>query len=209
MTILALEFSSLRRSVALARGEEVLAEAVAQTTGRGTDAFGLIENVLTQAGLSREAVDVIAVGLGPGSYTGIRAAIAVAQGWQLGRGVKLVGVSSVESLAWQAQAEGLTGLVGLMIDAQRGEFYLSRWNLSGPHRKEVEPLKIVSAAEIAARRAAGETLAGPEAERQLFPSASTVARLAGSRTSYLPGESLEPIYLRETTFVKAPQGRTV
>jgi tRNA threonylcarbamoyl adenosine modification protein YeaZ len=209
MTILALEFSSLRRSVALASGEEVLAEAVAQTTGRGTDAFGLIQNVLAKAGLSREAVDVIAVGLGPGSYTGIRAAIAVAQGWQLARGVKLLGVSSVDSVAWQAQAEGLTGLVGLMIDAQRGEFYLSRWDISSSHRKEVEPLKIVSAAEIATRQAAGEIFAGPDAERRLFPSASALARLAAGRTNHGPGDIFEPIYLRETSFVKAPATRAL
>lgn len=205
MTILALEFSSLRRSVALARGGEVLAEAVTQSTGRGTDAFGLIEQALSQAKLAREAVEVIAVGLGPGSYTGIRAAIAVAQGWQLARDVALLGVCSVEGLALQAQADGITGLINLVIDAQRGEFYLSRWKISGSQREEVEPLKIVSGAEIAARQAVGAILAGPEAQRQLFPSASTVAQLAAGRKDYIPGESLEPIYLRETTFVKAPK----
>jgi tRNA threonylcarbamoyladenosine biosynthesis protein TsaB len=136
MTILALEFSSRRRSVALARGDAVLAEAVAQTTGRGTDAFGLIEQVLRDAKISRDAIEVIAIGLGPGSYTGIRAAIAVAQGWQLARSVKLLGVSSMESLALQAQAEKVTGLIDLVIDAQRGEFYLSRWEISRDLRRK-------------------------------------------------------------------------
>lgn len=209
MTILALEFSSMRRSVALARGESVLAEAVAQTSGRGTDAFGLIENVLKDAGISRDAIEVIAIGLGPGSYTGIRAAIAVAQGWQLARGVKLLGVSGMESLALQAQAEGMTGQVDIVVDAQRGEFYLSSWEISGTERQEILPLKIVSQSEIATRKNGGSNCAGPEMDRKLYPSATAVARLAAGRSNYVPGEKLEPIYLRETSFVKAPGGRTV
>ena len=210
MTILALEFSSARRSVALARGDETaLAEAVAETGGRGTDAFGLIEKVLKDAGMSRDAIEVIAIGLGPGSYTGIRAAIAVAQGWQLARGIKLAGVGSMEALAVQAQAEGMTGPVDLVVDAQRGEFYLSCWEISGTERREILPLKIVSQSEIATRKNGGSICAGSEMERKLYPSATAVARLAAGRSNYVPGEKLEPIYLRETSFVKAPGGRTV
>ena len=52
----------------------------------------MIESALAEAKIEREQIEVIAVGLGPGSYTGIRAAISVAQGWQLARGVKLLGV---------------------------------------------------------------------------------------------------------------------
>ena len=209
MTILALEFSSARRSAALARGHgAVLAEAATETGGRGTDALGLIEQALTEARLSRADVEVIAVGLGPGSYTGIRAAIAVAQGWQLARGAKLLGLSSLQSLAAQAQAEKLFGRVNLVLDAQRGEFYLATWEISGGQRRELAPMKIVSAAELAARRAAGELCAGPELERRLFPTAATLAVLAAERADFLPGEKLEPVYLRETSFVKAPATRT-
>src|SRR5580704_6555405 len=121
MTILALEFSTARRSVALARGGTVLAEAVEQTTGRGTNAFGLIEKVLAEARCPREEIEVIAMGLGPGSYTGIRAAIALAQGWQLARSVKLLGIASAECLAARAQAENIFGTINVVIDAQRNE----------------------------------------------------------------------------------------
>src|SRR5579863_3114985 len=201
MMILALEFSSMRRSVALARSGSVLAEAVAQTTGRGTDAFGLIEQVLQKAEVSRDAVETIAIGLGPGSYTGIRAAIAVAQGWQLARNIKLLGISSMEGLARQAQIEGMTGLVDLVVDAQRGEFYLSRWEILPDMRKEVVPLKIVSPSEFSGQK--DVVCAGPEMDRKLYPSAAAVAQLASERTDFVSGETLEPIYLRETTFVKA------
>jgi tRNA threonylcarbamoyladenosine biosynthesis protein TsaB len=210
MTNLALEFSSARRSVALAHGPgPALAEAVEHTAGRGTGAFGLIGQVLAAAQLSREAVEVIAVGLGPGSYTGIRAAIAVAQGWQLARGTKLIGISSLESLAAAAQAGKLFGRVNLVVDAQRGEFYLATWLISESRREEISPLAIISAAELAERQAAGEICAGPEMERVLFPTAAALAALAAERTDFSCGSGLEPVYLRETSFVKAPTPRTV
>src|SRR5882672_5700400 len=151
MTILALEFSSEQRSVALARDGIVLSEAIERSGGRTTNAFGLIEKALAQAKILREEIEVIAVGLGPGSYTGIRGAIALAQGWQLARGIKLLGVSSAEVLAAQAQAEKFFGRVNVVIDAQRGEFYLATWEISESRREEISQLKIVSPGEMAAR----------------------------------------------------------
>jgi tRNA threonylcarbamoyladenosine biosynthesis protein TsaB len=214
MMILALEFSSSQRSVAIARDGNVLAEAV-EAGGRNTAAFGMIERVLADAKIKREEIEVIAVGLGPGSYTGIRAAISVAQGWQLAREIKLVGVSSVEAIAAQAQAEKIFGRVNVVIDAQRGEFYLATYDVSASGWKEVEPLKIAAAAEIESRSSAGEVLIGPEAAsrfspaKNLFPHAATLANLAASRNEFADGEKLEPIYLREMNFVKAPPVRTM
>ena len=208
MTLLALEFSSDRRSVALARGGEVVAEAVQQTVSRATDALGLIEKVLADAKISREEIEVIAVGLGPGSYTGIRAAIAVAQGWQLAREIKLLGVSSVEAIAAQAQAEKIFGRFNLVIDAQRGEFYLAAWEISAGSRREILPLRIVPAAEVAARKNAGEICLGPE-PAGVFPAASAVARLAAGRNNFIAGEFLAPVYLRETAFVKSAPARVI
>ena len=201
--ILAFEFSSARRSVALARGGIVLSEAMESGGYRVTNAFGLTEKVLADAKILREEVEVIAVGIGPGSYTGIRAAIAIAQGWQLAREVKLLGISSAEVLAAQAQAEKLFGRVNVVIDAQRGEFYLTTWEISELAHKEISQLKIVSAAEIKALKSAGAICVGPEMEQVLFPNAAVLAQLAVARTDFLAGERLEPIYLRETTFVKA------
>jgi tRNA threonylcarbamoyladenosine biosynthesis protein TsaB len=203
MTILAFEFSSEQRSVALARGGVVLSEAAESGGHRVTNAFSLAEKVLAEAKIPREEIEVIAVGLGPGSYTGIRAAIAIAQGWQLARGVRLLGVNSAECLAAQAQAEKLFGRVNVVIDAQRTEFYLAGWEISAAERRELSPLKIVPAAEIEARKSAGEICVGPEAARVLFPGAAMTARLAAGRTDFVAGEKLEPVYLRETAFVKA------
>jgi tRNA threonylcarbamoyladenosine biosynthesis protein TsaB len=205
MTILALEFSSARRSVALARGGVVLAEADA-AGGRATAAFGLIEQVLAAAKVHRDEIRVIAVGMGPGSYTGIRAAIALAQGWQLARGINLLAVSSMDAIAARAQEVNLFGQVNLVVDAQRGEFYLAKWEISAEQRREISPLVIVPAAEVEQRQRAGEEVAGPAASdpgKVLFPAATALALLGESRKDFIPGEKLAPIYLRETSFVKA------
>ena len=206
MTVLALEFSSERRSVAIARGGGVLSEAVEQTGGRGTNAFALIEKVLADANISREEIEMIAVGLGPGSYTGIRAAIALAQGWQLAREIKLIGVNSAEAIASRAQAEKFFGRVNVVIDAQRGEFYLATWAVSESARHEIAPLKIVSAAEIDSLKSSDEICLGPEQSGKNFPGAAEIALLAANYTS-IDAEKLEPIYLRTASFVKAPPAR--
>jgi len=209
MTILALEFSSARRSVAVARAGSVLAESEAEG-GRATHAFGLIERALMAAKIGREEIKVVAVGLGPGSYTGIRAAIAVAQGWQLAREVQLLGISSAAASAAQARTAKFFGQLQIVVDAQRGEFYLGTWEISAAESREISPLKIVPAAEIEARRQSGELLVGPgetNPAHRFFPGAAAVAQLAGGRSDFLAGETLAPIYLRETNFVKAPPPR--
>jgi tRNA threonylcarbamoyladenosine biosynthesis protein TsaB len=159
---------------------------------------------LSDAKGSREEIEAIAVGIGPGSYTGIRAAIAIAQGWQLAREIKLLGISSAEVLAAQAQADKISGRVNVVIDAQRGEFYLGGWEISELEYREISPLKIVSSSEIEALKLTGEICVGPDAGRILFPGAAMLARLTAGCTHFLAGEKLEPIYLRETNFVKAP-----
>jgi tRNA threonylcarbamoyl adenosine modification protein YeaZ len=237
MTILALEFSSPQRSVAVLRtGGPAIAAEVVETGGRGTNAFRMIEQVLAEAKIEREQIDVVAVGLGPGSYTGVRAAISLAQGWQLAfaepeqrgrsqtaasaqrklaRGVKLLGVNSAEAVAAQAQAEKILGRVNVVIDAQRNEFYLATYEIAPAGWREIAPLKILPRAEVQSRAEADEILIGPEVTRwfpggqTLFPRSAVLAELASRRSDFVPGEKLEPVYLRETTFVKSAPHRPV
>jgi tRNA threonylcarbamoyl adenosine modification protein YeaZ len=217
MKILALEFSSPQRSAAVVHGglsgePLCLGEAI-ETGGRATNALGLVETALCQAQLDRAQIECLAIGLGPGSYNGMRLAIALAQGWQLARPVKLLGLSSVECLAAQAQAEGIAGRVDIVIDAQRDEFYLAAYELGAGTRREIEPLRLATAPEVHTRHQAGALLIGPEVtrwfpgSRVLFPRAATLGQLARSRTDFVAGEHLQPIYLREPRFVKAPPPR--
>jgi tRNA threonylcarbamoyl adenosine modification protein YeaZ len=217
MKILALEFSSPQRSAAVVHragdgGPHRLSETI-ETGTRLTNAFGLIEEALRQAQLDREQVECLAVGLGPGSYNGIRLAIALAQGWQLARPVKLLGVSSVECLAAQAQADGIFGHIEIVIDAQRSEVYLAGYELSPQARLETQPLRLASLAQAEECHQKGSTLIGPEvtrwfpAGRILWPRAAILGRLASGRENFVSAEQMAPIYLRETQFVKAPPPR--
>jgi tRNA threonylcarbamoyladenosine biosynthesis protein TsaB len=219
MKILALEFSSPQRSVAIVQadasaGVVSLCEAVAAGV-EGPKTFGLVERVLNDARLEREQIECLAIGLGPGSYAGIRAAIALAQGWQLARGVNLLGISSAECVAAQAQAEGIVGHANVVIDAQRNEFYLAGYVLADQSRSELEPLHLATLAEVQRHVDAGEAIIGPEVVRwfpqgrPILPRAGTLGRLALARTGFAAGEKLEPIYLRETSFVKAPPPRLI
>lgn len=219
MKILALEFSSPQRSVAVVHertdaGPLALGEAI-ETGARSTNPLGLVKDALRQAQLDRVQIECLVIGLGPGSYNGIRLAIALAQGWQLARPVKLLGISTAECLAAEARAEGIVGRVHVVIDAQRGEFYLAGYDLSAETCREVEPLRLATLQEVQACDQAGGIIIGPEVthwfpgSRVLFPRAATLGCLARGRTSFVPGEKLEPIYLRATQFVKAPPPRIV
>jgi tRNA threonylcarbamoyl adenosine modification protein YeaZ len=218
MKILALEFSSSRRSVAVAESDSndrarILASA--QEEGRETRPLGMIETCLVQSRWSRADVDCIAVAIGPGSYTGIRVAISIAHGWQLAWGVKLLGISSVECLAAQAQGQGIKDQMNIAIDAQRDEFYLASGNANLDARSFRESLRLVAAEEVEHFIAAGQRVAGPDLDKrfpkaqQLYPEASALAKLAAARTDFVRGEQLEPIYLRPVEFVKAPPPRIV
>ncbi len=210
MKILALEFSSPQRSVAVVSDYEAH-EAVATDN----EPFAMIDDVLRAAKLEREQIECIAVGIGPGSYTGIRSAISVAQGWQLARPIKLLGISSVECIAAQAAADEMNGRINVIVDAQRGEFYAAGYELSAGAIRETDPLKIVPRGEVDRRAETGELLIGPEVSKWfdsgkiVFPRASMLNWMALTRTDFISGEKLEPIYLRETTFVKAPPPRII
>jgi tRNA threonylcarbamoyladenosine biosynthesis protein TsaB len=214
MKILAVEFSTDQRSVAVAMDGQILASA-GEVATRATHAFALIEQTLAEVRLEREQIECLAIGLGPGSYTGIRSAIALAQGWQLACAVKLLGISSVECLAAEAQSKSWFGKVNIVIDAQRNELYLACYEIGADDYREIGPLKLATLDEVRSQSSAGEIIIGPGVNRwfsegrELSPSAASLGKLAAGRTDFLSGEKLEPIYLRETNFVKAPPLRVL
>jgi tRNA threonylcarbamoyl adenosine modification protein YeaZ len=217
MKILALEFSSPQRSVALVEQPESPGAAthceIVETGALPNKPVEMIQAVLKEAGIEREQVDRLAIGLGPGSYSGIRGAIALAQGWQLGRAINVLGLSSVECVVAGAQAEGVTGRVAVVIDAQRGEFYLANYELTSHGWRELQPLRLATQTTVTECEAKGDLPLGPEVlnwfprGRTVFPRAVILGKLALSHATCVPGEQLEPIYLRATNFVKAPPPR--
>lgn len=90
-----------------------------------------IAQLLAQAALPMQGLQAIAVGVGPGAFTGLRTACAVAQGLALGAGVPVVPVDSlmlVAEAAWIGQGRSLDGEeVGVVMDARMGELYAARY----------------------------------------------------------------------------------
>ncbi|HIG81471.1 MAG TPA: tRNA (adenosine(37)-N6)-threonylcarbamoyltransferase complex dimerization subunit type 1 TsaB, partial [Verrucomicrobiales bacterium] len=190
---------------AIADGKDVLARV--ETDDVKKPPLTLIDEALKKANLDRTAIETIALGIGPGSYTGIRSAIATAQGWQLARNVNLLPIPSAEVLAATARANGQRGETHFLIDAQRHEYYHTTWNLTEETQTEATPLKIISVVEACDLEAFGPDAAGFPYCKPLFPDAARLAQLAANRTDFQPGETIEPIYLRPIEFTKAPPPR--
>jgi tRNA threonylcarbamoyl adenosine modification protein YeaZ len=219
--MLCLEFSSSRRSVALIRpGRD---SAKPQVLGTASDSGSkpsnplvLVDEVFRDAGASRDHLQGIVIGLGPGSYTGVRSSIALGQGWALAKPVRLFGIDSSECLAAQAQEAGWFGRASILIDAQRDGFYLATYLLKPEARERIEPLRLIARTELEETlRGRSSFLVGPGVTRwwpegrDLFPDASALAALWQANSAPTEPEQLEPIYLRDPGFIKAPPPRTV
>jgi tRNA threonylcarbamoyladenosine biosynthesis protein TsaB len=200
--ILALEFSSNRRSVAIADGKDVLARV--ETNDVKKPPLTLIDEALKKANLNHAAIETISIGIGPGSYTGIRSAIATAQGWQLARNINLLPIPSAEILAANAAANGQRGETHFIIDAQRHEYYHTTWKITEDNQSQTTPLHIITVTVAAELKTFGPDSAGLPSCDPLFPDAAILAQLAAGRTDFQPGETIEPIYLRPIEFTKAP-----
>ena len=119
--------------------------------------LALVEEALADAGASWDEIERIAVGVGPGGFTGLRHGIATARALAQGRGRPLAGVSSLEALARGAVREaGEDRAVLAVIDARRGEVFAAAWQGA---EQLLEPAAIAPA-ELAARLGAGR-LAAP------------------------------------------------
>ncbi|MGB9602401.1 MAG: tRNA (adenosine(37)-N6)-threonylcarbamoyltransferase complex dimerization subunit type 1 TsaB [Verrucomicrobiia bacterium] len=210
MKILAIEFSSKQRSVAVGVDGEIVGYSE-ESNDSALSPFKLIDSALNNAKVSKTDIECISVGTGPGSYTGIRIAISIAQGWQLARNIKLLGVNSAESIAEKLAFDKMNGKYRILIDAQRGEFYCSEYDVEQGQYKCVNPLRIVKLNEISKdvdRIIAGYDL--PELGSpgvNVFPDAKSIYRLSLKKQTFINGEQLEPIYLRQVAFVKAPPPR--
>ncbi|MCK5819422.1 MAG: tRNA (adenosine(37)-N6)-threonylcarbamoyltransferase complex dimerization subunit type 1 TsaB [Psychromonas sp.] len=87
----------------------------------------MVHAVLKDAGLLLSAIDIIAYGQGPGSFTGVRIGVSIAQGLAFGIDKKMVGVSTLQAMAQQAYALKNVSAVYSAIDARMGEVYFAHY----------------------------------------------------------------------------------
>jgi tRNA threonylcarbamoyladenosine biosynthesis protein TsaB len=211
---LAIETSSPRGSVALCADGKVIAERHHQRADAHAEALlPLLDELLRDAGIQRFDLTRIAVGVGPGSFTGLRVGIALAQGLATGLGKPALGVPSLASLAWSKGGPVGPELVGALLDARRGELFFSAFDAS--HRVVVEPVlvPVEGLREQLETYMAGRPfrLAGNVGRDRLpadwflaeaeFPTASATALLADSALALA---DTTPLYLREPELKLAP-----
>ena len=120
--LLAIDSSSRSGSLAVLRGQFVLAEASWTATGPGGALhLGYAEILLQSHGYRVADLKAVAVAIGPGSFTGIRAGLSLGQGLASALDVPLVGVSTLEALAWQLGSTARSGdLICAVVSAGRG-----------------------------------------------------------------------------------------
>jgi tRNA threonylcarbamoyladenosine biosynthesis protein TsaB len=235
MTLLALDTSTAWASVALYDGRSVLAEETWHAQRRhGDELFPTIERLLAYARKSMSDVDRVAVATGPGSFTGLRVAIAAAQGIARGAGAAMVGVSTLDVIAYPHAASKQR--ICPLLPAGRTEFYAAfyqernrKWQRRSPY--------IVSTLTELCRQIGSHTLfvgeIGAETEQELrdllgpkalFASPASRMRRAGylaelgwqalATSPQAKLGEIEPIYVRQLAirtsfdqpFAPAPTG---
>jgi tRNA threonylcarbamoyl adenosine modification protein YeaZ len=199
MLILALEGALAGCSACVWADGVVRAEAeVAGERGHPSVLPGLVERVLREAGVTAPSLDLVAVGVGPGGFTGLRTTLALAEGLALAAGVKLSGVTTGEALAAAlTPAEAAGREVWCALDNKRGRLILERvgrrpeaLDEADLPRPEGRVVLVGDAAPRAAARLAARglpVLLG--APRR--PRARDVAAVAASR----PPRPAEPLYV--------------
>ena len=119
-----------------------------------------IDAALAEHGVVREDIACVAVGRGPGSFTGVRIAMATAKGIASALEVPLVGVSSLDAVAWNAWAAGERGPLSVVADAMRKEVYPVRYLLNDTGIERLEADRVVKAEDAARELAAEGDLSG-------------------------------------------------
>ncbi len=189
----------------------------------------MVQAVLEDAGISLSDLDAIAFGRGPGSFTGVRIGISVAQGLAFGAGVPLIGISTLAAMAQGAYRLDGAEQVLTAIDARMNEVYFGRYELIDGRMQLVgdevvsEPAALVDVRGKLAGLVTcvgtgfetyGETLSGLADELAVsqvrFPAAEDMLPLA--RAAWLAGEAVPveqatPVYLRDKVTWKKLPGR--
>jgi tRNA threonylcarbamoyladenosine biosynthesis protein TsaB len=179
--MIALGFDTATRStaVALRLGEGRTSQARDDPgprahPGHATRLLGMADDLLKEAGIGWSSIQRIAVGVGPGSFTGLRVGVATARGLAQSLGVELVGVSSLRALAEGAGlgADDQSDLAGrgargvlAVLDARRGEAFAAAYLMTSDRRlvEELVPPRAQAPEDLGGIVARAEARLGAEA----------------------------------------------
>ncbi|WP_257388792.1 tRNA (adenosine(37)-N6)-threonylcarbamoyltransferase complex dimerization subunit type 1 TsaB [Tahibacter caeni] len=216
MNLLAIETSTEACSVALHHAGTTLARSELAPRRHAELVLPMADALLAEAGLSRRRLDAIAVGRGPGAFTGVRLAVSIAQGMALGLDLPVIPISSLAALALDAPDNGADVLA--VIDARMGEVYAACYRrtagdtlqtldderVCAPERLQLPPgadWNVIGSGWQAYRDVLSAQLPAPRwADGQRYPQARAIAVLAVAEFKagrLLPPEQALPLYLRD------------
>jgi tRNA threonylcarbamoyladenosine biosynthesis protein TsaB len=222
--LLALDTATELCSAALYINGDCRVREDARPRGAGELILGMVAELLAEAALSLGQLDAIAFGRGPGGFTGVRLAVAVAQGLGFAAGLPLMPVSDLRALALQALRQpGVPPRVLVCQDARMAQVYWASYegggpSLGNPHERQPEALDFPagvrlppawSGAPVCAVGSGFEAYAAALGELPGFalapifghlrPRAREIAELGAmdGLASAVPPESAQPVYLRD------------
>jgi tRNA threonylcarbamoyl adenosine modification protein YeaZ len=186
-TVLAFDTSAAHCAAALLLpGGRVLTRLEPMEKGQAERLMPLLEELLQAAGLGWSDLTRLAVGTGPGNFTGVRISVAAARGLALGLGIPAIGITRLEALAF-----GLPRPITVVEDARRGEVYVQGF---GAETSEALLLDGSDLSHVLETSQLTGSAAGPAALPPAMPLAEAMARLAAARD--LPQPRPAPFYLR-------------
>jgi tRNA threonylcarbamoyl adenosine modification protein YeaZ len=193
--ILAFDTSAAHCAAALLSGDRLLVlRHEAMDKGQAERLIPLLEEVLAEGGVTWSDLTALAVGTGPGNFTGVRIAVAAARGLALSLNIPALGVTALE-----ARAFGLPRPLAVVEDARRGEVYLQEFAPDADQARVTTVAALPfecdldrfagSAAEAAATATGGTVLPQP------VPLVEAIARIAATRLDATQPRPA-PFYLR-------------
>ena len=148
MKILAFDTSAKTASVAVCDGGNILGVSnIENGLTQSELVLPMAEALLAQLKMSFADVELYAVTVGPGSFTGVRIGVSTVKGLAFGRDIPCAPVSTLEALA--ENATGLTGLIVPCMDARRGQFYTATFAATAEGISRMTPDRAISAEELA------------------------------------------------------------
>ena len=148
MKILAFDTSAKTASVAVCEGGNILGVSnIDNGLTQSELVLPMAEALLSQLKMSFADVELYAVTVGPGSFTGVRIGVSTVKGLAFGRDIPCAPVSTLEALA--ENAAGLAGLIVPCMDARRGQFYTATFAATGEGISRMTPDRAISAEELA------------------------------------------------------------
>ena len=206
MIVLGIDTSTQVCSVAIADGDRVIAET--SSIGRGSDLLVMIDAVCVGAAIGAHDLEAVAIGAGPGSFTGLRIGMATAKGIAFAAKCPLWAVSSLAALAHVQLVADPDGIVVGVLDARRGEVYAGAYRRDADRTIAVGSERVLPPAQVETIstgprvRYTGDALeaypilAPLDGVWACTPSAGAVAQLAleGARVDVLVGGA--PSYVR-------------